>query len=95
MLVLSGYAIGCAHHFYRFRINLRESFANKKREMVPVEGIEPPTFSLQNCCSTAELNRHALRMLANPYRRYKKGAWGVKPTRLPVKAITTSYADGS
>jgi hypothetical protein len=26
-------------------------------EMVPVEGIEPPTFGLQNRCSTAELNR--------------------------------------
>ena len=25
--------------------------------MVPVEGIEPPTFGLQNRCSTAELNR--------------------------------------
>jgi hypothetical protein len=24
---------------------------------VPVEGIEPPTFGLQNRCSTAELNR--------------------------------------
>ena len=27
--------------------------------MVPVEGIEPPTFGLQNRCSTAELNRHS------------------------------------
>ena len=27
--------------------------------MVPVEGIEPPTFGLQNRCSTAELSRHA------------------------------------
>lgn len=26
-------------------------------EMVPDEGIEPPTFGLQNRCSTAELNR--------------------------------------
>jgi hypothetical protein len=26
-------------------------------QMVPVEGIEPPTFGLQNRCSTAELNR--------------------------------------
>ena len=26
-------------------------------KMVPVEGIEPPTFGLQNRCSTAELNR--------------------------------------
>ena len=25
--------------------------------VVPAEGIEPPTFSLQNCCSTAELSR--------------------------------------
>ena len=25
--------------------------------LVPVEGIEPPTFGLQNRCSTAELNR--------------------------------------
>jgi len=24
-------------------------------EMVPAEGIEPPTFGLQNRCSTAEL----------------------------------------
>ena len=28
------------------------------RRLVPVEGIEPPTFGLQNRCSTAELNRH-------------------------------------
>ena len=27
--------------------------------MVPDEGIEPPTFGLQNRCSTAELIRHA------------------------------------
>jgi hypothetical protein len=27
--------------------------------MVPGEGIEPPTFGLQNRCSTAELTRHA------------------------------------
>jgi hypothetical protein len=26
--------------------------------MVPDEGIEPPTFGLQNRCSTAELIRH-------------------------------------
>jgi hypothetical protein len=26
--------------------------------MVPGEGIEPPTFGLQNRCSTAELTRH-------------------------------------
>ena len=26
--------------------------------MVPAEGIEPPTFGLQNRCSTAELSRH-------------------------------------
>ena len=25
--------------------------------MVPAEGIEPPTFGLQNRCSTAELSR--------------------------------------
>ena len=28
--------------------------------MVPAEGIEPPTFGLQNRCSTAELSRHLL-----------------------------------
>jgi hypothetical protein len=27
------------------------------RKMVPGEGIEPPTFGLQNRCSTAELTR--------------------------------------
>ena len=26
--------------------------------LVPAEGIEPPTFGLQNRCSTAELSRH-------------------------------------
>ena len=25
---------------------------------MPAEGIEPPTFGLQNRCSTAELSRH-------------------------------------
>ncbi len=28
--------------------------------MVPAEGIEPPTFGLQNRCSTAELCRHLI-----------------------------------
>ena len=28
--------------------------------MVPVEGLEPPTFGLQNRCTTAVLNRHYL-----------------------------------
>jgi hypothetical protein len=28
--------------------------------LVPVEGIEPPTFGLQNRCSTAELNRRSV-----------------------------------
>jgi hypothetical protein len=32
-------------------------------QMVPAEGIEPPTFGLQNRCSTAELSRR-LRPLA-------------------------------
>jgi hypothetical protein len=32
-------------------------------EMVPVEGIEPPTFGLQNRCSTAELNRQSLLLI--------------------------------
>jgi hypothetical protein len=27
--------------------------------LVPGEGIEPPTFGLQNRCSTAELTRHS------------------------------------
>src|SRR5262245_32627645 len=30
------------------------------RIVVPAEGIEPPTFGLQNRCSTAELSRHVL-----------------------------------
>ena len=30
--------------------------------MVPVEGIEPPTFGLQNRCSTAELNRQVFEL---------------------------------
>jgi hypothetical protein len=28
--------------------------------LVPAEGIEPPTFGLQNRCSTAELSRQGL-----------------------------------
>lgn len=30
--------------------------------MVPAEGIEPPTFGLQNRCSTAELSRRRWKM---------------------------------
>lgn len=30
---------------------------SQRGEMVPAEGIEPPTFGLQNHCSTAELSR--------------------------------------
>jgi hypothetical protein len=33
---------------------------------VPEEGIEPPTFGLQNRCSTAELFRHNGEELAAP-----------------------------
>ena len=33
--------------------------------MVPGEGIEPPTFGLQNRCSTAELARHYEGFLAS------------------------------
>jgi hypothetical protein len=29
------------------------------KRLVPDEGIEPPTFGLQNRCSTAELIRHS------------------------------------
>ena len=36
--------------------------------MVPVEGIEPPTFGLQNRCSTAELNRHVVGCVADNIR---------------------------
>lgn len=36
------------------------------KEMVPVEGIEPPTFGLQNRCSTAELRRQGV---AEKYQR--------------------------
>jgi hemolysin-activating ACP:hemolysin acyltransferase len=39
---------------------LRHSVPNKpldQTEVVPAEGIEPPTFGLQNRCSTAELSR--------------------------------------
>lgn len=32
--------------------------AMSAKSMVPAEGIEPPTFGLQNRCSTAELSRH-------------------------------------
>jgi hypothetical protein len=31
--------------------------------MVPAEGIEPPTFGLQNRCSTAELSRLLVRRM--------------------------------
>jgi hypothetical protein len=34
--------------------------------VVPAEGIEPPTFGLQNRCSTAELSRHSP-LLALPH----------------------------
>jgi hypothetical protein len=32
--------------------------------MVPAEGIEPPTFGLQNRCSTAELSRRRVRLFS-------------------------------
>ena len=38
-----------------------------KKGMVPDEGIEPPTFGLQNRCSTAELIRPAVGMLTIAY----------------------------
>ena len=33
---------------------------DRTTRMVPAEGIEPPTFGLQNHCSTAELSRHGM-----------------------------------
>jgi hypothetical protein len=45
--------------------------------MVPAEGIEPPTFGLQNRCSTAELSRHANKV------RYLSGRLSAKTRLLP------------
>ena len=39
---------------------------------MPVEGIEPPTFGLQNRCSTAELNRPATQLRVEWNRRPKR-----------------------
>src|SRR3546814_11801309 len=41
------------------RNTARESDGGAERGLVPDEGIEPPTFGLQNRCSTAELIRLA------------------------------------
>lgn len=39
-------------------LSLKRSLAKAgNSRMVPAEGIEPPTFGLQNRCSTAELSR--------------------------------------
>jgi hypothetical protein len=42
------------------------------KRLVPDEGIEPPTFGLQNRCSTAELIRPTARLLA--FTRFRGGA---------------------
>jgi hypothetical protein len=42
------------HHRRAKRLQVRSRL---DRGVVPAEGIEPPTFGLQNRCSTAELSR--------------------------------------
>ena len=48
-------ALDCYDH-YEER-TLVEMSAEDSVGVVPAEGIEPPTFGLQNRCSTAELSR--------------------------------------
>jgi hypothetical protein len=43
----------------------------ERRSVVPDEGIEPPTFGLQNRCSTAELIRLSAAELSALLRRDK------------------------
>ncbi len=56
-----------------------------ERNMVPDEGIEPPTFGLQNRCSTAELIRPMRRVpwLAAPFRRRKARSAAGRDRRRP------------
>src|SRR5262245_39938816 len=49
----------------RMPIGERRQNENVRGKMVPDEGIEPPTFGLQNRCSTAELIRRFL-IIAHP-----------------------------
>jgi hypothetical protein len=50
------------------------------KDVVPDEGIEPPTFGLQNRCSTAELIRRFQSGLAlSASRPTRKGAFQSKP----------------
>jgi hypothetical protein len=46
---------------------------------VPAEGIEPPTFGLQNRCSTAELSRHSV-----SEQSLSKSNAKLKPECLPI-----------
>ena len=45
----------------------------RRGKLVPVEGIEPPTFGLQNRCTTAVLNRHEGRIIVLERPASKRG----------------------
>jgi hypothetical protein len=49
----------------------RDQIVQALEMLVPDEGIEPPTFGLQNRCSTAELIRPGV---TSPYRRDLRAA---------------------
>jgi hypothetical protein len=64
--------------------------------MVPDEGIEPPTFGLQNRCSTAELIRRVDDLAWNPSNSIDHGQTfrqidvGLQPTNMVSGACETA-----
>ena len=58
------------------------------KDVVPDEGIEPPTFGLQNRCSTAELIRRSGRLL-----RYQRAGLRAR-ARFHMKPAGTVGAQG-
>ena len=57
VLLFGGFPVAFSGKIPARQIRGRSIILNYISYLVPAEGIEPPTFGLQNRCSTAELSR--------------------------------------
>ena len=60
--------------------------------MVPAEGIEPPTFGLQNRCSTAELSRPMARWRLRDCKGSRFSCLGTGCNREPHITVPAAFA---
>ena len=64
-------------------------------KLVPAEGFEPPTYGLQNRCTTTVLSRHFEDTASGPLTAYSTAAGGGAIKRLPERQMTRLSRSGS